>query len=146
MINANNQTQYYLVFGTGSPKGMEVIKNAMRKASLDGAFRYSDRSNRDQRVMLGMHMDEEYQKRVAEFLLAKYDEQEVRMKKIIDEDVAWHPHWLVGDLRAALKQLEDESPSRIAEVSRPGGLTRRRGTFPDDSIIWFGKTGQIPLL
>ena len=91
-------------------------------------------------------MEEEYEKRVAEFLLTKYDEQEVRMNKIIDEDVAWHPHWLVCDLRAALKQLEGESPSRIAEVSRPGGLTRRRGEFPDDCIIRFGKTGQIALM
>ena len=35
MVNKQNQTAYHLVFGTGSPKGMEAIKRAMRSALAD---------------------------------------------------------------------------------------------------------------
>ena len=51
MVNKQNQTAYHLVFGTGSPKGMEAMKRAMRSASPTGEFRYTDRVDPAQPVL-----------------------------------------------------------------------------------------------
>ena len=60
MVNRQNQTAYHLVFGTGSPKGLEAIKKAMRDASQTGEFRYTDRIDSAQPVLLGLDMVEQY--------------------------------------------------------------------------------------
>ena len=144
MINTNNQTQYFLVFATGSPKGMEVIKRAMRRVSPDGLFRYSDRTDPNQPRLLGMTAAEEYPQELANSLFRKYDGREVPKREIIDEDIAWHPRWLETDLTAGLRLLEDSVPSRIRDVTVPRG-TRRKGSFPDECVIAFGLSGQLPL-
>ena len=48
MLNENNQTSYYLVFGTTSPRGMEVFKSAAWRVAPDGVFQFSDLRNQAQ--------------------------------------------------------------------------------------------------
>ena len=68
MVNRNNQTAYHLVFGTGSPKGMEAMKRAMRSVSQTGEFRYTDIIDPAQPVLLGMGMADEYPREIGEHL------------------------------------------------------------------------------
>ena len=77
MINNNNQTQYYLFFGAKHPRGMEVMKNAMRSVSTDGLFRYSDRTEPNQPILFGMGMDAEYAREIGAHLFEKYRGQEI---------------------------------------------------------------------
>lgn len=142
MVNTNNQTQYYLVFGTGDPKGMEVMKRAMRRVSPDGLFRYSDRSDPNQLRLMGTNAALDYPREIADSLFQKYDGQDVLKKDIVDENIAWHPRWLETDLTEALKLLEESTPSRISNVRFPDGRSRRRGSYPDGCIITFGASGQ----
>ena len=72
MINSQNQPQYYLVFGTRHPRGLAVMKQAMRSVSPDGLFRYSDRSDPNQPRLVGMGMEPEYADEIANDLFAKY--------------------------------------------------------------------------
>ncbi len=51
MINDFNQTVYFLTFATKNWKGMKVMKEAMWKVDPTGNFRYSDRTNPQQRFL-----------------------------------------------------------------------------------------------
>jgi three-Cys-motif partner protein len=48
MRNNNNQTDYYLFFGTNSLKGLDMMKQAMWKVDPSGAYDFSDTTNPDQ--------------------------------------------------------------------------------------------------
>ena len=138
MINNQNQTQYYLFFGTQSPRGMQVMKRAMRNVSPDGLFRYRDRTNPAQQRFMGMGMDAEYARELADYLFRTYRGREALKDTLINDDVAWHPRWIDKDLTAALMLLEGSTPTRIASVRNSDGRPRRRNSFPPGSIITFG--------
>ena len=139
MINKQNQTQYYLFFATRSPKGMEVIKAAMRSVSPDGLFRYADRSNPAQLRLIGMGMDEEYTKELADQLFLNYRGSEVSKESLMEKEVSWHPRWLEKDLNAALKLLESPSRLRIINVRNSDDRPRRRNSFRAGCIIAFAQ-------
>ena len=138
MINNQNQTQYYLFFGTRSPRGMQVIKRAMRSVSPDGLFRYCDRTNPAQQRFMGMGMEKEYATELAEYLLRTYQGKEVLKDTLTNDDVAWHPRWIDRDLTAALKLLENSTPPRITIVRNSDGRPRKQNSYPKGSIITFG--------
>ena len=146
MINKNNQTQYYLFFGAKHPRGMEVMKQAMRSISTDGLFRYSDRSDPNQPMLMGMGMDDEYIQELSNYLFEKYRGQEIAKKTIVEADLAWHPRWIDKDLTGALMLLESFSPSRITEVKNSDGRPRRRNSYPDGCLITFADYYTNPLL
>ena len=139
MVNKQNQSQYFLFFATRDPKGLEVIKGAMRNVSPDGLFRYTDRSDPHQFRLMGMNMDDQYASDVADSLYKNYRGAEVSMDDLINEVIAWHPIWLVKDLRAGLRQLEQSRPSRILDVRNSDGRTRRKNSFLSGSIIQFAE-------
>ena len=118
MVNKQNQTAYHLVFGTRSPKGMEAIKRAMRRASPTGEFRYTDRVDPAQPILLGMSASEGYPLEIADYLYLNYKGREVSKQHIIDDVITWHRRWLEHPhLTAALRLLEDDTPSRISNVA-----------------------------
>ena len=137
MINNNNQTQYYLFFGARHPRGMEVMKQAMRSVSPDGLFRYSDRTDPSQPRLIGMGMEEEYARELANHLFTRYQGQTVTKESIIESDIAWHPRWIDSDLTSSLRLLEGFSPSRIKSVTNFDGRRRRAKSFPDGCTIAF---------
>ena len=146
MVNTQNQTAYHLVFGTGSYKGMEAIKRAMRNASQTGEFRYTDRIDSAQPVLLGLDMANEYPTEIGEFLFQKYQGQEVALDRLIEDEVNWHRWWLPPDLREGLKNLEYGDNRGIVNVRNRDGRTRRRGTYPEGCHIEFGRPPQGRLL
>jgi hypothetical protein len=137
MVNRQNQTQYFLFFATRDPKGLEVIKGAMRRVSPDGLFRYTDRTDPSQLRLMGMDMDQAYAEDIAAFLTVNCSGDEVATDDLMEDLVAWHPVWLLKDLRAGLKLLENSIPSKIIEVRNGNGRPRRKGSFPQGSIIKF---------
>ena len=146
MVNRQNQTAYHLVFGTGSPKGMEAMKRAMRNASPTGEFRYTDRVDPAQPVLLGLGMADEYPREIGEHLFRKYEGQEVAFDRLVEEDIDWDRWWLTTDLKAALKHLEYCDEPRIANVRKSDGRRRRERSYPDGCLITFQRSRQGRLL
>ena len=68
MVNVQNQTAYYLVFGTQYYKGLEAMKRAMRDASQTGEFRYTDRIDPSQPTLIGLERENEYPREIGEYL------------------------------------------------------------------------------
>lgn len=57
MINSDNKTVYYLVYGTKHRKGVDVIKRAMLKVGEGSAYRFSDRTDPHQTFLLDYNTD-----------------------------------------------------------------------------------------
>ena len=137
MVNAQNQTAYHLVFGTKNSKGLQAMKRSMRKASQTGEFRYTDRIDPSQPVLLGLDAKDEYPQQVGEKLAQKYDGQEVKYEWLLEQEINWHRWWLDSDLNMALETLEYGDVPRIVSVRRENGKTRRRRTY-SGCLIKFG--------
>ena len=137
MINNNNQPQYYLFFGAKHPRGMEVMKQAMRSVSPDGLFRYSDRTDPSQQRFVGMGMETEYAHEIGNHLFAKYRGQEVHRDVIVEQEIAWHPRWVDKDFNSGLRLLEDSVPPKILNVRNNDGRPRRKPHFPKGCYITF---------
>lgn len=137
MINKQNQTQYYLIFATRNPRGMQVIKSAFRSVSPDGLFRYADRNDPAQLRFIGMGMDVEYAEELAGHLASRYRDSSMSKESLVSNEVAWHPRWVESDLTRGLRLLESASPSRILDVTNPDGRPRRRNTYPPHCLITF---------
>lgn len=146
MVNSQNQTVYHLVFGTRNPKGMEAIKLAMRSASQTGEFRYTDRVDSAQPVLLGLDVANQYPSEIGEHLFRKYQGEEVAFDSLIMDEIDWHRWWLPVDLRKGLTYLEYGDDPRIAYVRNRDGRTRRKRSYPDGSYITFRRPLQRPLL
>ena len=146
MINNRNRTAYHLVFGTGSPKGMEAMKRAMRSASQTGEFRYTDMINPAQPVLLGLDVSDGYPIEIGEYLFQKYEGHEVNMDRLIEDEIDWHRRWLSSDLREALRHLENNDSPRIAAVRNGDGRPRRRNSYPEGCYITFATPPQGRLL
>ncbi len=145
MVNRQSQTAYHLVFGTHSPKGMEAMKRAMRSTSQTGEFRYTDKIDPDQPVLLGLGMADEYPREIGERLLQKYEGQEVAFDRLVEEEIDLHRWWLTPDLKAALKHLEYCDEPRIANVRNGDGRRRRKEKYPAGCFITFGTPLQSQL-
>ncbi len=146
MVNMQNQTAYHLVFGTGSHKGLEAIKRAMRNASQTGEFRYTDRIDPAQPMLSGLDRANEYPAEIGEHLFQKYQGQEVSFDCLIENEINWHRWWLLPDLREGLKYLEYGDDPRIVKVRNHDGRRRRLKAYLDGCFITFGRPPQIPLL
>ena len=142
MVNSQNQIAYHLVFGTEHPKGMEVIKTAMRSASQTGEFRYTDRIDPAQPILMGLQLENDFPRQIGEHLFQKYEGQEIAYRALLEEEIDWHRLWLPTDLKKGLQYLEDGDEPRIVGVKKENGRTRRTGTYPDDCLITFGRPPQ----
>lgn len=133
MINKHNQTQYYLFFATKNPLGMSVMKSAMWKSAPTGDFRYSDLSNPAQSNMFEQSYEEQYFRDLANQIYSKHKGQYVTKKVLVDE-LAWHPVFIRRHLTGALKYLENEAhPSCIIDVIN----RKKKGSYPDGCTISF---------
>ena len=103
MVNKLNQPAYHLVFGTASTRGLEAMKRAMRNASQTGEFRYSDRIDSAQPVLLGLDMAEQFRREIADLLFFKYEGKEIGFDQLMEDEINRHRWWLEPDLRAALE-------------------------------------------
>ena len=145
MVNSLNQTSYHLVFGTGNYKGLEAMKKAMRSASQTGEFRYTDRLDPSQPVLLGLDREREYPREIAEYLFQAYDGREIPISHLQENDIGWHRHWLPQDLRAALIEMEYGDNPRISNVRNEDGRRRQARSYPEGCYITFGMPTQRQL-
>ncbi len=142
MVNQQNQTAYHLIFGTGNPKGLEVIKRAMRNASQTGEFRYSDRIDSAQPVLLGLDAARQYPSEIADYLFGKYEGQEIAFDRLLVDEIDQHRWWLERDLRPALELLEFGDDPRIKNVRNRDGRARIGKSYPPGCSVSFERINR----
>ena len=130
MLNDKNQTSYHLVFGTTSPRGMEVFKSAAWRVAPDGLFQFADLRSGAQSGFLRNLTNEFVADDFKKKLLAQYTGQTVSREEL-ETFTAWHPIALSRHRTSALKQLQDDG---ILELIPPA---RRPGEFPRGSAVRF---------
>ncbi len=122
------QTLYYLVFATNHPKGVEVMKEAMWKADPTGNYRFSDRTDPNQKLLLDYTDTPKWVSDAAKLVAKKFSGQKVSREKIWEYTVTETPYLFRISI---LKKLEDAE--KIIGVKG----RQRKGTFPDGCVISF---------
>lgn len=138
MVNKHNQTQYYLLYGTQSPRGMLVMKRAMWSVAPDGDFSYTDISDPAQPRLFSRANELTYVRHLAEVILTARAGTTATRQDLLDNEVAWHPTCIERHLTQALTFLEYErSPSGIADVQKQDGSMRHARSYPVGCRITF---------
>ena len=57
MFDSGNRTEYFLIFGTHHPKGLEAMKRAMWKVDGAGRFQFRDATNPNQKTLFAVEPD-----------------------------------------------------------------------------------------
>jgi hypothetical protein len=141
LINNHNQTQYSLIYGTKSPFGMRAFKEAAWFASGGTGFSFTDMSNPHQVDFLSTVDSENAVDQFKSNLFETYVGQTKDFEEL-EEFRDWHPVARVKDLRAALRELEDQNPPGITNVTRLDRGNRRKGSFTDCLITFGGGLSQ----
>ncbi len=127
MRNDRNATDYYLFFATNHPKGLEKMKEAMWRVDPSGEFIFSDATDPNQRVLFSSdHSD------LPRILGTRFAGQEVSVGEVarfVLEETAYQRSFF----KKALKDLETAAAPGLEVLDPPP--RRRRGTFPDESLI-----------
>ena len=131
MLNDNSQTSYHLVFGTTSPKGMEVFKRAAWRVAPDGVFQFSDLRNSSQSDFLRDMTEEMVVNDLKNQLQASFPKQQVPRARL-STFASWHPVALEKHLTAALAALQTQGA-----IVRVEPNPRRPGQFPKGCTVWF---------
>ena len=130
MKNKSNQTSYFLFFGTNKIEGLEKMKEAMWRTDKSGNFEFSDATYRPFQGVL--FEDKPRYSELKIIILEKFKGKTISSKKlgdfVVTETSFLRSHYKIPILR----KMEKESPSQIQVSNR-----KRKGTYPDDSIIKF---------
>lgn len=129
MVNEHNQTAYWLVYGTHSPRGLAVMKDAMRAVDPSGSFSYSDMTNPDQPFLFGSQFDEMHGQELAHLLKSQYAGQTIE-KRALEEFVGGHENYVRPHLTKALELL-------VAQGSVTPSSKRRGRGWPVDASFTF---------
>ncbi len=131
MNDKNNYPLYSLVFATNSDKGFDIMKQAMVKTAENFSFRFSDAVDPKQTFLYPLGSTE-WQKTASTQIYKHFRGKEVLIEVIKD-------YVMVDALyiyrSGILQYLEDADPPKIEVV--PQNKKRRRGTYPDGTMIRF---------
>ena len=132
MKDSNGKGIYNLVYATKNIKGMEVMKNAMLKASQTGEYVYSDRTDPQQMVLVDYRDEAFWMPRAAEAVFKKFKGKKNMPLEVVREYVVGHT--LYRFMKSILKYLETRDPPKIVGVT---GRKRQGMYYPDVCRISF---------
>lgn len=134
MINKHNQTSYFLIFGTNSWHGIEVMKTAMWKVDPSGSYSFSDLTDPNQSTF--MDIDEDYMFSLLRAELRKLSGEKFplygkRYKNgTLNEHITINTRFPTNKLKTkVLRPMETATPPEI-RIHHEG--KRRVGTYPED--------------
>jgi three-Cys-motif partner protein len=130
MVNMQGRNVYSLIFATRHIAGLEAMKEAMWDVDPSGGFRFSDRHAGTTSLFNG-HIDPAP---LRQAMLKRFAGKEVRVDTEIHEfvlaDTIYGPtHYK----KQVLKPLQEEG------LLIPISGQRRKGTFPDGTVVRFAK-------
>jgi len=129
MVNKFNQTEYFLFFGTNNKKGLKEMKRAMWKVDPFGSFRFSDRTDPNQAVLFEPKPNYTQLKKL---IVAEFTKKTVSIENIEEFIIIKTPFRETHYKKQILAPME-----RTDEIIVNSSKKRRRGTFPDGTIIKF---------
>ena len=131
MLDSNGATIYHLFFATNNSRGFEKMKEAMWAVDQTGAFRFSDKTDPNQMILMGPDSGAELAATVTgQFGGRTVDAQEV--KRWVIESTIYLSRHATGALRyAEVKGLI------TVDSKKRDGRQRRKNSFPDGSMIQF---------
>jgi three-Cys-motif partner protein len=132
MLNSGNRTDYYLFFGTNQLRGLEKMKEAMRKADRLGTYEFSDYAEAD-RTMRLFPAGPDYDL-LQKMILSEFSGREVSIDSLGDFVVSSTPFLRSHFKRQILTPLEKDGKLTAKGL----GPSRRRGTYPEGTMIRFG--------
>ena len=131
MLDSNGATIFHLFFATNNSRGFEKMKEAMWAVDQTGTFRFSDRTDPNQKILMGPDSSAELAAIVVgQFAGRSVDAQEVK-RWVIEKTI-----YLGRHATGALRHAETEGLVAVDSKKRDGSL-RRRNSFPDGSMIQF---------
>jgi three-Cys-motif partner protein len=125
------RVMYHLFFASNHPLGHLKMKEAMWKADPSGAFRFADNTDPSQLILL----DENPAERLVKLLAKEYKGRRLLAGEL-KEYVRNRTAFVDKHATAALRLLEDDGRLR-AETVKTSGRKRRKGTYPDDTVLVF---------
>jgi three-Cys-motif partner protein len=132
MRDARGKIIYYLFFATNHRLGHIRMKEAFWKVDPSSGFKFSDRTNPNQLVLLDLDPATE----LAEELMDLYKGTKVCVRNI-RLNVEDKTPFVVKHMRSALISLENDGRVNVKQY-KSNGKIRRKGTFPDGVIVEFG--------
>jgi three-Cys-motif partner protein len=132
MVNKANKTDYFLFFATKHIAGLKKMKESMWKVDAAGSFEFSDaRYDPNQTYLFEPEPNYNYLKKL---ILEKYKGKKISVEDleyfIVVETPFRETHYKTKVLRPMEKNDE-------IQITYSGPKTRRRGTYPNGTIIEF---------
>ena len=131
MRDERDRVQYYLFFASNNRLGHLKMKEAMWKVSPEGGFKYSDKTDPNQLVLL----ENDPAPVLADILMKKFAGQKTtgdQIKLFVEDETAF-----IGKHKtAAMEQLENSAQIQVEPIKSDG--TKRKGkTYPDGIVVNF---------
>jgi len=131
MQGKHHNVIYYLFFATKDSLGHEKMKEAFWSVDSESGFKFSDATNPNQ-YLLFQHDETP---KLAQIILNHFKSQKATVDKVsqfvLDETIYLKTH-----LKQALKLLEKDAKIQVYSTKQDG-KKRRKGSFPDETIILF---------
>lgn len=131
MLDSSGSTIYHLFFATNNPLGFEKMKDAMWAVDRTGAFRFSDRTDPNQMILLGPDPSGDLATILGERFRGQTQSAQVVKRWVIENTIYVPKH-----VTAALKYAERSGQIAVGK-SKTDGSRRKRNTYPDGSMIKF---------
>jgi three-Cys-motif partner protein len=129
MINQGNKTDYFLFFGSHNLRGLEKMKEAMWKADPSGTFQFSDFTDANKTAKL--FSPEPNFEQLKRMILDRFAGHDTAIEDLTDFVVSDTPFLKAHFKTQILKPMEAKGKLSVVE----GKESRRKGTFPDGTII-----------
>lgn len=136
-IEKKGKIKMNIIFCTKNIYGFDTMKESMQSICDSTDFEYHTKN--PQLSIFDIDNEEKIICSLANYIVARYHGKSVPVE-IIKRYSMEHPFIPSKYLKRALKELENNN--MILSVKRQSGTQRRKGTFPDGSIIEF-KDGDI---
>ena len=134
MLNEGKRTDYFLFFGTNSTAGLKKMKEAMWKVDETAGLQFSDATDPNQEVLFAREPQFADLKRR---LVERFRGRQVAISEVENFVVCETPYRETHFKRQILKPMEEAEPSELEVVTSPGERRRRRGTYPDGTVVRF---------
>lgn len=133
--DSRNVPIYYLFFATNNEKGFEKMKDAMWKVDPTGSYRFTDKTNPNQSVML---VEESVNATLSELLQNHFSDRETVLGEEVEEYVIQHTIFRKKHKTQVLNYMEFEEKNLIVDKKKKDGSIRKTG-YPPLSILRFVK-------
>ncbi len=135
IIPEDGGNTYSLFFGTNNRRGLQKMKEAMWAVDPVTGSRFRDSTNVDHPVLFEQSADLEVLLRM---LIERFDQTEFTIESAAEFTLIETPFKDQGHLKPALKKAEQNGILTVVKSKK----NRRRGSFPDRTMMTFAQAGS----